>query len=76
MKMRWMKLHKIAFSAVAVFLLLGLSIQTAAAEPAEQQALVDKARLTFESYMRDENMSWLRDNLDQAKGLLIAPSML
>jgi lipid-binding SYLF domain-containing protein len=26
--------------------------------------------------MRDENMSWLRDNLDQAKGLLIAPSVL
>ena len=76
MKIRRMKLSKIAFTTVAEFLLLGLSIQTAAAGPAEQQELVDKSRLTFESYMRDENMSWLRDNLDQAKGLLIAPSVL
>jgi lipid-binding SYLF domain-containing protein len=76
MKKRSMKLFKIVFAAVAGFLLLGLSIRTAPAGPAEQQELVDKARITFESYMRDENMSWLRDNLDSAKGLLIAPSVL
>jgi len=76
MNKKSMNLSKIVFTAVAAFLLLGLSMQTVAAEPAEQQALVDKARLTFESYMRDENMSWLRENLDQAKGLLIAPSVL
>ena len=76
MKKRNENLSKIVFTVISGFLLLGLSIQTAVAEPAEQQALVEKARLTFESYMRDENMSWLRDNLDQAKGLLIAPSVL
>lgn len=70
------KMSTIVFAAVAGLVLLGLGVQMAAAEPAEQQALVDKARLTFESYMRDDNMSWLRDNLDQAKGLLIAPSVL
>ncbi len=70
------KMSKIVFAAVGSLMLLGLSMKTAAAEPAEQQALVDKARLTFESYMRDQNMSWLRENLDQAKGLLIAPSVL
>jgi len=76
MNKRKIEFSKIVLAALAGFLLLGLSFQTTAAEPAEQQALVDKARLTFESYMRDENMSWLRDNLDQAKGLLIAPSVL
>jgi lipid-binding SYLF domain-containing protein len=76
MKKRSFKFFRMAFTAVAGFLLLGLSNQTALAGPAEQQELVDKARLTFESFMRDENMSWLRDNMDQAKGLLIAPSVL
>ena len=76
MKKRRSKFSIIVFAAVAGFLLLGLSNQRTTAGPAEQQELVDKARLTFESYMRDENMSWLRDNMDQAKGLLIAPSVL
>jgi lipid-binding SYLF domain-containing protein len=76
MNKRTIKGSKIVFTTLAGFLLLGLSIQTAAAEPVEQQALVDKARLTFDSYMRDQNMSWLHENLDQAKGLLIVPSML
>jgi lipid-binding SYLF domain-containing protein len=57
-------------------LLSGLVIRAIGAEPVEQQGLVDKARITFQGFMRDENMSWLRENLDQAKGLLIAPSVL
>ena len=65
MKKRNIKLSKIVFTAVAGFLLLGLSIQTALAGPAEQQALVDKARLTFESFMSDKNLSWLHENPDQ-----------
>jgi lipid-binding SYLF domain-containing protein len=42
----------------------------------EQQGLVDKARVTFESFMTDQNQSWLRENLNQAKGLIIIPSLL
>ena len=76
MNKRRIKLSKIVFTAVAGFLLLGVSMQTAAAGPAEQQGLVDKARLTFQSFMRDDNMSWLHENLDQAKRVLIVPSVL
>ena len=76
MNKRNIKLSKVVFTAVAGFLLLGLTIQTAAAGPAEQQMLVDKARLTFQSFMSDNNMSWLKENLDQAKGLFIVPSVL
>jgi lipid-binding SYLF domain-containing protein len=76
MNKRNIKLSKIVFTAVAGFLFLGVSMQTAAAEPAEQQGLVDKARLTFQGFMRDDNMSWLHENLDQAKGVLIFPSVL
>jgi hypothetical protein len=62
-------LSKILFTAVTGILLLGLSMQTAAAEPAEQQGLFDKARLTFPSFMSDKNIYWLHANLDQANAL-------
>jgi len=35
------------------------------------QGLVDKARVTFSDFMRDPNYTWLRENLDNAKGVLI-----
>jgi hypothetical protein len=76
MNKRNIKLSKIVFTAVAGFLFLGVSMQKVAAGPAEQQMLIDKAHLTFQSFMRDDNMSWLHENLDQAKGVLIVPSVL
>jgi hypothetical protein len=39
-------------------LLGGVSTPVAAAEPVEQQTLVDKARITFQVFMRDQNMTW------------------
>ena len=59
--------------STAVF---GSFIPEAAAEPAEQQLLVDKARITFENFMTDKDHLWLRENLNQAKGLIIIPSLL
>ncbi len=47
-----------------------------AAEATEQQMLVDKARITFESFMADPNMSFLKEHLKEAKGILIVPSLL
>lgn len=51
---------------------------TTATEPVEQQGLVDKARVTFENFMVDEQNFgvWFRKNLPEAKGLLIIPSLL
>ena len=42
----------------------------------EEQLLVDKARITFESFMSDPNMSFLKGHLKEAKGILIVPSLL
>ena len=42
----------------------------------DQQALVDRARVTFESFMADPNMEWFQNNIHTAKGLLIVPSLL
>jgi lipid-binding SYLF domain-containing protein len=70
------KLSNILFTAVAAILFLGLIFQGISVASTEQQILIDKARITFQSFMSDENMSWFHENLDQAKGLLIAPSVL
>jgi lipid-binding SYLF domain-containing protein len=59
--------------------LLSFSAMPAKAEDppsAEAQELVNKARLSFESLLRDPNMTWFRDHLKDAKGLLIVPQLL
>jgi lipid-binding SYLF domain-containing protein len=47
-----------------------------AAETSEQQILVDKALITFQEFMMDENMAWIRENLPKSKGVIIIPSLL
>src|SRR5712692_2393947 len=57
--------------------LLCLSAPSAkAADSAEAEELVNKARLSFESLVRDPNMTWLRDHVKDAKGILIVPQLL
>ena len=46
------------------------------AAASEEQLLVDKARITFESFISDPNMSYLKEHLKEAKGILIVPSLL
>ena len=53
--------------------LLYPALATAASE---EQLLVDKARITVESFMSDPNMSFLKEHLKEAKGILIVPSLL
>ena len=54
----------------------GLLSPALSAEATDEQLLVDKARITFESFMSDPNMSYLKDHLKEAKGILIVPSLL
>lgn len=42
----------------------------------KQQMLIDKARITFESFMIDKNMAWFREHMHEAKGFMIIPSLL
>ena len=46
------------------------------AEAGEQQGLVDKARITIESFSTDENMESLRSMLAGARGVMIIPQLL
>lgn len=62
---------------VLALALLGISIQpAAAADPVEQQGTVDKALVTFRSFMVDKDMDWFHKNLKNAKALLIVPNLL
>ena len=54
-------------------LVIGLTLPVSAAE---EQDIVEKARITFESFMTDPNMAWLKENMHSAKGILIVPSLL
>jgi len=76
MSKRNINLSIVLFATIISILFLGIIFQGKAAATTEQQILVDKARITFQSFMKDENMSWFHENLYQAKGLLIAPSVL
>ncbi|HSM75154.1 MAG TPA: lipid-binding SYLF domain-containing protein [Desulfobacterales bacterium] len=62
--------------AAAVGLLLSTHL-AAAASPGTtpEQALVDKARITLDSFVGDPQMTWLRDNLGKAQGVLVIPDM-
>lgn len=40
------------------------------------QGVVDRARVTFNDFMRDSNYGWLHENLDRARGILIFPQVL
>jgi len=59
-----------------VFIGLLIISLTSPVSASDQQALVDRARITFESFMADPNMTWLQENLHAAKGLVIVPSLL
>ena len=70
------KLLNVLSAVIISTMVVGFAVPATAAGPIEQQVLVDKARVTFESLMTDENQAWLKENLNQAKGLIIIPSLL
>jgi lipid-binding SYLF domain-containing protein len=47
-----------------------------AADKGEAQRLVDRAQVTFKEFMHDSTYSWVQENLDRAKGMLIFPQVL
>ncbi len=67
-------------------ILLGITmlifmVSCATAEPtsktsSEAQGLVDRARVTFGEFMRDEQYTWFHDHLKEARALLIYPQVI
>ena len=69
-------LHPLLWATV---LLLGLFWSPApvlADDAVEARALVEKAKVTLENFLADENLTWFHDNVGKAKGVLIVPQLL
>ena len=66
-----------AFATIlAAILLVATAPGGMAAGEEDAQGIVDKARVTFGEFMRDDNYGWMRDHLKDAKGVLIYPQVL
>ena len=63
-------------AAFTLGLLLASYTSAAAHDEGQVQGLVDKAWVTFNEFMRDSNYSWLRENIKDAKAVLIFPQVL
>jgi lipid-binding SYLF domain-containing protein len=61
---------------VMVALLVAGTSLVSAKDKGEAQGIVDKAKITLDSFMRDKNYTWLQENLKNAKGILIYPEVL
>ncbi len=73
---RGITMFGVAVFFVTMTLLLSGLTTVMAADEGEAQGIVDKARVTFNAFMRDKNYTWLHDSLPNAKGLLIFPQVL
>jgi len=65
-----------AATILAAMLLVAAAPGTMAAGEEDAQGIVDKARVAFGGFMRDDNYGWMRDHLKDAKGVLIYPQVL
>jgi lipid-binding SYLF domain-containing protein len=75
MKKTRQSLVMILFVLIVGIGVAGVAPKVDATEPTELQLLVDQARITFQSMISEYRMAWLRDNLYQAKGVLIIPRL-
>jgi lipid-binding SYLF domain-containing protein len=64
------------FIVICLALFVFATPQVLAGSAPEQKALVTKARITFEGFIADPDLSWFRDNVKKAKGILIYPQII
>ena len=80
MKRKTQRISFIFTYVIRFFFVFGmLSITTTpamASDESEAQGIVDKARVTFNEFLRDSNYGWLHEHLKDAKGLLIFPQVI
>ncbi|WP_447983186.1 lipid-binding SYLF domain-containing protein [Nitrospira sp. Nam74] len=63
--------------AIVLTVAICVPMSAMAADSAEQQQLVDKARLTIEAFGADPDLRWvLRDDIKEFKGIFIVPQLL
>jgi lipid-binding SYLF domain-containing protein len=75
-KQRRIRARGMALAILALGVLFAFTTLTNAADKEQTQGLVDRARTTFKEFMRDPNYAWLRENINNAKGVLIFPQVI
>ena len=75
-KQRSVNVGIVVLAMLVVGLLFASYTPATAAERYQAQGLVDKARVTLKDFMQDSTYSWLQENLDHAKGVLIFPQVI
>ena len=61
---------------LGLFCVLAIPLSVSAQGATEEDMLVDKARLTLESFLADPDMQWFRDHMKEARGILIVPQFI
>ena len=64
-----------ASMAVLALLIIGVT-PVSADEAADAQGIVDKAKVTFDAFVRNKDYTWIHENIKNAKGILIYPQIL
>ena len=75
-----MEIKKKKFAGLIVFLIvvsftLGTALASSEKDRRKAEEIVTRAEKTFKDFTSDPDMSWFRDNLKKAKGILIVPTM-
>jgi lipid-binding SYLF domain-containing protein len=73
-----MKRIGVCLLSAGIFLMLLIvgTYQAVADDKTEAQTIVEKSRLTLNSFMNNQDYRWLQENLKNAKGILIYPQLL
>ena len=67
----------VAFATIiAAILIIAAAPGAIAAGEEDAQGIVDKSRVTLSGFMRDKDYEWLRNNIKNAKGVVIYPQVL
>ena len=68
-----------AFVRAALFVLVAVTVAACATTPmssAEPDKLVSDAQVTLSNFVRDPDQTWIQENLNRAKAILIAPQIV
>jgi len=68
--------QQLKVSVVATLALLGIAVVNPASGANSPEELVTKAEVTFKNFQNDPKMKWIRDNIRDAKAVIIAPEIL
>jgi len=71
-----MKFMQSRFAPTIAMVLLAFGVSTTAVAQSEQQKVVDLADKTLNDFVHDPQMTWLRDHIGQAKGIIIASNVV